>query len=70
MGRASVSFFALAYHQVEFRPLNQYEGFLLQEIETFQPEIVLLMMSGRNYGMEYMLTKEKLLSMPQRPDSH
>ncbi len=70
MGRASVSFFALAYHQVEFRPLNPYEGFLLQEIETFQPEIVLLMMSGRNYGMEYMLTKEKLLSMPQRPDSH
>ena len=70
MGRASVSFFALAYHQVEFRPLNQYEGFLLQEIETFQPEVVLLMMSGRNYGMEYMLTKEKLLSTPEQTDSH
>lgn len=70
MGRASVGFFALAYRQIEFRPLNQYEGFLIQEIEKFQPEIVLLMMTGRNYGMEYMLTKEKLLSFPERDNSH
>lgn len=65
MGRASCGFFALAYDQVEFRPLNQYEGFLLQEIEKFQPEIVLLMMTGRNYGMEYMLTHKKLLSVSE-----
>jgi len=69
MGRASVSYFVLAYNQIEWRPLNAYEGFLLQEIEAFQPEIVLLMMTGRNYGMYYMLTSKKLLSTPEQTNS-
>lgn len=61
-GRATIPFFALAYSRVEFCSLNAYAGSLLQEIEEFQPEIVLLMMTGRHYPLDFMLTPERMLT--------